>query len=158
MLWKPAKYSAISAGTQNKNNKLGTKKVFVFEQGKAFFLQCKSSNSFLHTLNPMPPFDTFLLQYNQPALYNFYDRRYFESRLRPIRITIDQRLHFQKLGVCDDVKAFPYDDVIVECKFARADQSLAENFLHQFPFRPSRFSKYVTGMQTMAFVEQDLDQ
>jgi len=85
----------------------------------------------------------------EPALLNFYRRRYFRSADRHVRITLDWDLGFCRLrhhgnSFVDRVNAGRL--VVMEIKYAdRATPNVIE-LANSLPFRLTRMSKYVFGM------------
>ena len=90
------------------------------------------------------------LRHLQPALFNRYYRHYFTSRDERFRLTVDSALQFTSVAlnrwpVVRPGSAVP--TVIIELKFGpelAGDAALLTNGL---PFRLTRFSKYVAGME-----------
>lgn len=85
----------------------------------------------------------------RPVLANRYRREYFESADRCFRLTLDFEMsYFDPIRPSQSVRE-PYTDreqTIVELKYsANKNQPLAHRA--RLPFRLSRFSKYVQGVQ-----------
>lgn len=88
----------------------------------------------------------------EPVLFNRYRRFYFLSRDGRFRLTVDAELQFG--GVSGDSsprnlisKTFV---LVVELKFATQAADEADRVSHHLPFRLSRCSKYVFGMDTLS--------
>lgn len=87
-----------------------------------------------------------------PQLINRYDRRYFVSADGRIRLTIDRnhRVFPQHPGVPNLLHRSPAPDtVIVEVKFAQADEEAGNRFVQGLPIRVSRSSKYAVALRGM---------
>ena len=86
----------------------------------------------------------------RPALANRYRREYYATRDGRFRVTIDDELVY--FGVCAmtgvlRARAEDHGVVIVELKYDRADEREAERVASRFPFRLTRSSKYVRGVE-----------
>ncbi len=85
----------------------------------------------------------------EPLLFNSYHRRYFCSADKRYRVTLDFNLKFARprRGVCLPPPAFhPFGGLIMELKYSNEDAPGAESIVNRFPFRLTRFSKYVAGI------------
>jgi SPX domain protein involved in polyphosphate accumulation len=91
----------------------------------------------------------WLEMYSQPVLINRYVRKYFVSRDKKIRVTLDRDLYIYD----QSRKPFPNYSLksnlpkvlVLEVKFPK---ELRDHVVHNFgdiPLRGSRFSKYVSG-------------
>lgn len=90
------------------------------------------------------------LRHQQPALFNRYQRHYFASHDGKFRLTVDFDLQFA--GVAQDCwprrrvgAVVPV--VVIELKFAVEFAPEAERVSNALPFRLTRFSKYVAGLE-----------
>jgi hypothetical protein len=84
-----------------------------------------------------------------PALYNRYHRRYFAARMSPFRITIDREMAFYRTTRVDPTARPAWRDlrqIIVEIKYPREAEPEIDRVAGYFPFRMTRNSKYVTGI------------
>ncbi len=90
-----------------------------------------------------------------PVLLNRYYRHYYASRDGSYRVTIDSELIFYKLnGAFSNTylhKQRSSPKIIVEIKYARQYESGAERVISFFPFRVTRNSKYVQGVERVYF-------
>jgi SPX domain protein involved in polyphosphate accumulation len=85
-----------------------------------------------------------------PSLVNRYKRKYFQSCDKKYRITIDSEQSFYKinntnnffLNIVNDNKS-----VIMELKYDEINDGGANLITSKFPFRVSKSSKYVNGLQ-----------
>lgn len=91
---------------------------------------------------PFP--DKSLLYDLIPTLYNQYERYYFESTIRPLRLTVDKNLQFAKLQNNTLRAITNREDIfyIIELKYSAKDVFIQTIDL---PFYPSRFSKFLYG-------------
>lgn len=84
------------------------------------------------------------------VLFNRYHRRYFAARNNPFRITIDHKISYYKATSFGP--SFPpawrdHHHIIVEVKYPGEAESEAERVTSVFPFRMTRNSKYVVGVE-----------
>lgn len=105
-------------------------------------LKSESSNEFSSLLDNLTP-----------ALINQYQREYYESADRKIRVTLDYdiRAFSQTFGLSPNL-TFPQlsvDDVIIEMKVAQEDHQRMADSLAEFPLRCLQNSKYLNGMEYM---------
>jgi len=85
----------------------------------------------------------------EPLLFNSYQRRYFCSADGRYRVTLDFNLKFARprRGLRLPPEAFhPFTGLILELKYAPEDAPGVESITNRFPFRLTRFSKYVAGI------------
>ena len=86
------------------------------------------------------------------VLANRYYRSYFLSADGNYRITIDSELSYARLHLLENSFNFhraTQDCVIVELKYAPEFERSVERVSQQFPFRLSRNSKYMQGIETV---------
>ncbi len=84
-----------------------------------------------------------------PTLLNRYSRKYYQSYDKNFRITIDDNQDFYSIGVKNNLFFEKYRDensVILELKYDRDFDKRANNITSYFPFRVSKNSKYVNGL------------
>ncbi len=88
------------------------------------------------------------LLYMKPALLNRYRRKYFLSFDRKFRLTIDDELSYFGIGSNNNHFSEQYtsNDVIVELKYDRTFDDLAYAISNKLPFRLTKSSKYVNGI------------
>ena len=87
-----------------------------------------------------------------PVLLNRYARRYYLSADRSIRMTLDSGIRFYsvgRLGIGSMRWASDQDDCILELKSRPEDEERARAVAQDFPFRLSKFSKYVEGIERL---------
>jgi hypothetical protein len=88
----------------------------------------------------------------RPVLINRYRRRYFVSRDGIYRITVDSDLGYR--GVAEGVHRFRSwvgndGRVIIELKYGLGHEDEASRIATRFPFRVTRSSKYVIGVDAL---------
>jgi hypothetical protein len=86
-------------------------------------------------------------------IINRYRRQYYSSSDQKLRITVDQQMevHDQRAtrGPCLKSKTNLSDHLIVEFKFDSSEMKNVSKIINDFPLRPSRSSKYVTGVKAI---------
>lgn len=88
----------------------------------------------------------------RPQMMNAYHRRYFQSADGRFRVTIDHRLQFYRLDGFTPIQPLcPVVDgrVILELKYGTGLDPEARAVSNRFPWRISKSSKYVTGMDLL---------
>ena len=85
----------------------------------------------------------------QPVLLNSYRRAYLQSMDRRFRLTIDWDLRYHSLRNHGDFHRYLIHDdaLILEIKYAQADDPRANFITQHLPFRQSKHSKYVRGVE-----------
>lgn len=84
------------------------------------------------------------------VLLNRYFRSYYISADKKFRITIDSGMSYYKIaGLRNNFlsKQVDYDSIVVELKYMPEDDNLAERIISAFPFRVTKNSKYVQGIE-----------
>ncbi len=90
------------------------------------------------------------LQAMEPVLVNRYLRWYFATPDRRFRVTVDSGLtfyHFSKFRNRFLHHQVDHRAIVVEMKYAREDDPQAARISAGFPFRMTRSSKYVQGIE-----------
>jgi len=87
-----------------------------------------------------------------PILMNRYRRRYFLSHDGKYRLTVDSELAYRTVG--SGASRFPAwlpldGRVVVELKFGVGGEAGASRIATRFPFRVTRSSKYVLGIEAL---------
>ncbi len=103
-------------------------------------------------LAELPPPMRVRLHGLEPALMNRYRRRYFCSADGTLRLTLDWALEFHPpRNVNGAMRPLPHDGpvVIVELKYAEPHSEAAARAANEFPFRLTRCSKYVFGIERL---------
>jgi hypothetical protein len=90
------------------------------------------------------------LRHLEPSLYNSYQRHYFVSRDARFRLTLDSQLRFSSVPHARGPAscAFrPASALVVELKYAPEFAEQAVFIANALPFRMTRFSKYIVGIE-----------
>jgi hypothetical protein len=93
-----------------------------------------------------------LLKDLHPTLVNSYYRKYYQSADRKYRVTLDSRLKFYRVRpghkgwLC---KAPQIDFQVIELKYDQAHADGAERITAALPFRVTRMSKYILGVESL---------
>jgi len=85
-----------------------------------------------------------------PVLLNRYVREYFISDDEKCRITLDRDLSFYRIHAGSNSFQIAHnvsDDVIMEMKYDPSDEKTSVAVSQHFPFRVTKSSKYVIGIQ-----------
>ena len=87
----------------------------------------------------------------KPALMNRYRRHYFISFDKNFRITLDDELSYFAIGMDNNffLERYVGEDTIVELKYERKHDNLATDVTTRLPFRLTKSSKYVNGMELL---------
>jgi SPX domain protein involved in polyphosphate accumulation len=88
----------------------------------------------------------------QPALLNRYSRRYFQSADRHYRITVDTQMEYYRIEPYENnflQKMTDDNFIILELKYNHDQEHHAHNISGFFPFRMTKSSKYVSGIQKL---------
>lgn len=97
-----------------------------------------------------PPMRGWIERYGQPIMINQYQREYYATADRRVRITIDSGLLWfdqrwswkPNLSTSELRSSFG----VVEVKATAADREAGVAFFHDFPYRVTTNSKYVLGV------------
>jgi VTC domain len=90
-----------------------------------------------------------MLRFQSPTVINRYFRKYFVSADQRFRLTLDTQLKFIKIDRQQNSfmqRRSTGQQVIVELKYDIADDEDAKSISNLFPFRLSKSSKYVSGL------------
>jgi len=84
-----------------------------------------------------------------PTLLNCYERIYFLSKDKKYRITLDNNMRFYSINpIKDQFKLFlDQNKNILELKYNHNHRENAEKITNYFPFRVTKSSKYVIGLE-----------
>jgi len=88
-----------------------------------------------------------------PVLANRYRRRYFVSADGHFRLTLDQALETYDVRAAGQATGTVHQDetrLILELKYDAAHAAVADRVANCFPFRLTRCSKYVLGLESLA--------
>ena len=91
------------------------------------------------------------LPFLTPSLLNSYQRTYYLSFDKKYRITVDNNLLFYSINpICNFFKTFTDEDkVVIELKYDEKDADGASNITNFLPFRVTKNSKYVVGIERL---------
>jgi SPX domain protein involved in polyphosphate accumulation len=135
-----------------KNGLVGTKHSFPFP---AFALETGFSRKDIQHLisqSELPGETRNLLRGLEVVLCNSYKRSYFASKDKCFRLTVDNDMVYYRVNPFNNkFRDFARDDnhVIVELKYDKPYETSAERVSKYLPFRITRSSKYVTGMESI---------
>lgn len=93
-----------------------------------------------------------MLKHQSPTLLNQYHRKYFLSADRKYRVTLDHKLRYVRIGRHQNSfmqRVSNNHDVVVELKYDVKDDEEANKISASFPFRLSKNSKYVNGVDNL---------
>jgi hypothetical protein len=124
-----------------------THRLAPFFIGDGFDSETVSSNL---SASDLPETVILHMKNSTPTLVNRYCRKYFRSADGRYRITMDSEQQFYSVGPRNNrflCRAENNNDVILELKYAQAHDMDAEQITTQFPFRLSKSSKYVSGVE-----------
>ena len=89
------------------------------------------------------------LAYTRPVLVNRYQRKYWRSRDGRYRLTLDHNISYSGFSSFENQNLQSYVEatsVILEIKYNLTEDLHFADIANQFPFRQSRSSKYVAGI------------
>jgi len=95
-----------------------------------------------------------ILLTQQIVLLNRYSRYYFASRDQRFRLTVDTDLSYYRVGKFNNQfvhSQTDFSNVIVELKYDRENDLEAQRISGFFPFRVTKSSKYVQGIDRVYF-------
>ena len=104
----------------------------------------------LYKLGHFPPTIREQLEWYLPTMVNRYCRSYFATVDEKFRVTIDTDLIFYKVNALNNqfrVRDVDSRLIVVEMKYNREFEPLAERISRSFPFRLTRSSKYTDGIE-----------
>jgi SPX domain protein involved in polyphosphate accumulation len=86
----------------------------------------------------------------QPVLLNSYVRSYFGTADRKFRITVDRHLCYFSFFKAQNFSSYYHaadNALVLELKYAKQFDDLTDRITQFLPFRQTKSSKYVTGVQ-----------
>lgn len=88
-----------------------------------------------------------------PALLNSYSRKYYLSADKQLRLTIDKDLEFYRISYGSNtfLNKVQTAQVVVELKYDVFQEAVAEKVSNGFPFRMTKNSKYLQGVERVLF-------
>lgn len=102
----------------------------------------------------MPDLLKFDLVTLELSLVNRYLRKYFQTADRKYRITIDSRMEFYKTHLRGNTfchKLVDDRNTVLELKYSVEEETKIKLALNYFPFRMTKSSKYVSGVEQVHF-------
>lgn len=90
------------------------------------------------------------LNFLEASLLNRYRRKYFRSADRKYRLTVDSEMVFYQMsGASNSFLGEPigFVDTILELKYGLQEAGEVERVTNRFPFRMTKNSKYVNGIE-----------
>jgi len=99
----------------------------------------------------LPQWARDVLKHLRPSLVNRYLREYFLSFDGKFRITTDTELEYYAISANNNCFSERYgtQDVVVELKYGYADAVIAPGVSAMLPFRLTKSSKYVNGIELL---------
>ncbi|MBN1764942.1 MAG: VTC domain-containing protein [Sedimentisphaerales bacterium] len=137
-----------------KRGLVGTKQCFPLE---SFVLDEKFNIQTIHQAfrqADIPESTCLELLSFEPTLLNRYLRSYFQSADGHFRLTIDRNMDFYALDSGMNTFCHTHTDqhnTVVELKYNQDQNQAAERIAGLFPFRLSRNSKYINGIENLVF-------
>lgn len=134
---------------KNKQGEVGTKEQFSFP---AFTMdESLTERNFrkIVRVSDLPPEVKVRLRDLEFAMLNRYKRWYFATPGERFRATVDTELSFYHLGKLSNrfmQSHMDHSNTIVELKYMVADDQEAQRMCAELPFRITRSSKYVSGV------------
>ncbi len=119
----------------------------------SFPFQSGFSETFFRDLirsSALPPEATYYLETVEPVLVNRYRRWYLATPDRAFRVTVDANLTYYQLNKTNNQFLFHQVDrrsIVVELKYHREHDPQADRISAGFPFRMTRSSKYIQGIE-----------
>jgi hypothetical protein len=100
----------------------------------------------------IPPIVREMLNGLKPTLINTYIRKYFLSADKRFRITIDRNQKYFHSGLLGGFQTGCIKNdksIILELKYDQSSDDSANSISSQFPFRLTKYSKYVSGIENL---------
>lgn len=91
------------------------------------------------------------LQFMTPTLLNRYERTYYMSFDKKYRVTLDNKMEFYSINpICDYFETFSDEEkTVVELKYNQQYADGARKITSKLPFRVTKNSKYVIGVERL---------
>ncbi len=104
-------------------------------------------------LNSQLPDDIiFSFEFQKAVVANRYLRKYFKSADNKFRITLDSDISYYRLqgiNLSFNHNFADFESVVIEIKYDIKDENSIMNITNFFPFRITKNSKYVNGIENM---------
>ena len=87
-----------------------------------------------------------------PTLLNRYKRKYFETYDGKYRLTIDSEMNYYQIDHYNNMFLNcikDYDHIVLEIKYSNKEDVDAHYFSNYFPFRITKNSKYINGIESL---------
>lgn len=135
-----------------KKGQMGTKKhydliPFKFKKG----IDMKNINDIIESSNIEQEIK-LILKDQLPVTFNRYKRKYFQSKDKKFRITLDDEQLFMKINVLNNTflqKIKDDSNIILELKYDKKYDDEADRIINQFPFRITKSSKYARVVELL---------
>lgn len=108
---------------------------------------------FAKSFSQLPKHAGELMADIRPSLMNSYFRRYYQSRCGKFRATLDTNICYFAVakGIFPSLPSATLEDTqILEIKYAVEDQRFINFITQHFPFRVTKSSKYVNGIDILS--------
>lgn len=133
-----------------KNGHVGTKLSYNLESINVDESLTFNKISEIFRCSPVLPerFKAHLVNLNL-SIMNSYYRKYFQSADKLFRITLDDRLKYINIVQRNNLFSSQHvenNNIILELKYGNNEDEYASAITRQFPFRTSKSSKYVNGI------------
>ncbi len=135
-----------------KNGEVGMKKSFHLTSFSVENCIKQSTLQSLVSKSSLSPYWRALLQDLRPVLLNSYVRTYWISADGEVRLTVDRDWTSYSVSTTSFLRSIPpvtHDGVILEMKYLTRDQKRAAAIASNWPWRLTRNSKYVVGMEKL---------
>ncbi|BDS11906.1 polyphosphate polymerase domain-containing protein [Aureispira anguillae] len=139
--WNPLLIESPKLELKHRRNNVGTKTIY--EVATFSFDNLKPLSEEVNRLS-----GTYALL--QPTLQNSYKRAYFGTRDQKFRVTIDWELSYASMRTTNQFRKhqqYEPNVYILEVKYEQEFESEADRISQFFPFRSTKNSKYVTGIE-----------
>ncbi len=83
----------------------------------------------------------------RPVLLNQYKRKYFISANKILRLTLDYDIKYGRIDLSKSYFMASDRNLIIEFKYNDSHEICINDAISLFPFRLSKSSKYLTGIQ-----------
>ena len=105
----------------------------------------------VYAKSDLPQWAYEVLQHLTPSLLNRYSRKYFLSFDGKFRLTIDDNLGYHAIEPTNNsfLKSYQSNEFIVEVKYDFENDKEAPFITNNLPFRLTKSSKYVNGMELL---------
>jgi SPX domain protein involved in polyphosphate accumulation len=137
-----------------KQGMVGTKRHFAFPDFRLENGYCDELLMEKIKDSPLPPEVKIILQDQEVVLLNRYFRHYYATRDERYRVTLDTDLSYYRIGRLNNTfahKQIDHRNIVVELKYEIEHDLSAFKVSSFFPFRVTKSSKYVQGIERVYF-------